>query len=253
MEAVNQGAPSVGLKSKEYSLLLTHNRLISKFSEPQRKILQVDDSIAVAISGLTSDGYVLGSYLTNECIKYKFTNDEAIPIPRLCSRLQLKMQPCTQLYGERPFGVGLLIIGADSKKTHLFHSCPSANIYECNAMAIGSRSQSARTHLINNMKKFENSSLNELIQHGLYALRETYRGEDKLEYSNCSVVVIGLNTPFYELDKETIKSFIDKLTPKKPIDESSDEENPEPETENVQPTPVVSNVPDDELNDDMVD
>ena len=30
---------------------------------------------------------------------------------------------------------------------HIYQTCPSANVYDCKAMAIGARSQSARTYL----------------------------------------------------------------------------------------------------------
>ena len=58
-----------------------------------------------------------------------------------------KMQICTQRYGKRPYGVGLLVAGYDDQGPHIFQTCPSANFYDCRAMAIGARSQAARTYL----------------------------------------------------------------------------------------------------------
>lgn len=40
-------------------------------------------------------------------------------------------------------------------------------------MAIGSRSQSARTYLERNLEAFKDSSLEELLKHGMRALRDT--------------------------------------------------------------------------------
>lgn len=67
------------------------------------------------------------------------------------------MQYSTQVYGRRPYGVGMLIAGSDvsgvlvtgliwsyhiqSQGTHLYQTCPSSNFYDCKAMAIGARSQ----------------------------------------------------------------------------------------------------------------
>ena len=39
------------------------------------------------------------------------------------------MQICTQRYGKRPYGVGLLVAGYDDKGAHIYQTCPSANFY----------------------------------------------------------------------------------------------------------------------------
>ncbi len=40
-----------------------------------------------------------------------------------------KMQVCTQRYGKRPYGVGLLVAGYDDQGPHIFQTCPSSNYY----------------------------------------------------------------------------------------------------------------------------
>lgn len=47
-------------------------------------------------------------------------------------------------------------------------------------MAIGSRSQSARTYLEKNLDKFPDCEVDELIKHGLRALRDTLPNEVEL-------------------------------------------------------------------------
>ena len=54
--------------------------------------------------------------------------------------------------------------------------CPSANYYECKAMAIGARSQSARTYLEKHLDEFD-CDLEPLVAHGLRALRDTLPNE----------------------------------------------------------------------------
>ena len=51
-------------------------------------------------------------------------------------------------------GVGLLVGSVDETGTHLFETCPSGNYYEYLAMAIGARSQSAKTYLEKNYETF---------------------------------------------------------------------------------------------------
>lgn len=91
----------------------------------------------------------------------------------------------TQRYGRRPFGVGLLVAGYDDLGTHLYQTCPSANYYECKAMAIGARSQSARTYLEKHLAQFSGNTLDELIRHALRALRDTLPNEIELSTKVC--------------------------------------------------------------------
>jgi 20S proteasome subunit alpha 6 len=48
---------------------------------------------------------------------------------------------CTIRSWKRPYGVGLLVAGYDTKGPHLYNTCPSGNYYEYKATAIGARSQ----------------------------------------------------------------------------------------------------------------
>ena len=41
-----------------------------------------------------------------------------------------------------------------SQGPHLYQTCPSSNYYDCKAMAIGARSQSARTYLEKHLDTF---------------------------------------------------------------------------------------------------
>ena len=42
---------------------------------------------------------------------------------------------------------------------HIFQTCPSANYFDCKAMSIGARSQSARTYLERCMDKFSDCKI----------------------------------------------------------------------------------------------
>lgn len=60
---------------------------------------------------------------------------------------------------------------------HIYQTCPSANYFDCKAMSIGARSQSARTYLEKYLDVFIDCSLEELVKHGLRALRDTLPAE----------------------------------------------------------------------------
>ncbi|KAK2141807.1 hypothetical protein LSH36_1037g00075 [Paralvinella palmiformis] len=96
-------------------------------------------------------------YMRTECLNSRYAYDQPLPVAKLVSLIGssiLESQIPTQRYGRRPFGVGLLIIGFDHQGPHVYQTCPSANFFDCKAMAIGARSQSARTYLEKHLDKF---------------------------------------------------------------------------------------------------
>ncbi|KAL4202301.1 hypothetical protein AMTRI_Chr02g220370 [Amborella trichopoda] len=117
---------------------------------------------------------------------------------------------CTQRSWKRPYGVGLLVAGLDELGAHLYYNCPSGNYFEYQAFAIGSRSQAAKTYLERKFETFNDSSREELIKHGLLAVKETLQGE-KLTSSICTVAIVGVDEPFHKLDLGTVQELIDVL------------------------------------------
>jgi 20S proteasome subunit alpha 6 len=82
-----------------------------------------------------------------ECLNHKFVFESPLQAERLVADVADKHQQATQSYVRRPYGVGLLIASYDRTGPHLFQTDPSGNYYEFRAMAMGSRSQSAKTYL----------------------------------------------------------------------------------------------------------
>jgi 20S proteasome subunit alpha 6 len=60
------------------------------------------------------------------------------------------------------------------------------------ACAIGARSQMARTYLERNLESFAECGREELIKHGLRALKESLSQDKELTVENCSVAVVGV-------------------------------------------------------------
>ncbi|VDN86352.1 unnamed protein product, partial [Brugia pahangi] len=120
----------------------------------QKKIYELDTHAGVSIAGLLSDGRILARFLQTECSSWRWDYKEPVPIQVLNNRIQLKLQANTQIYGRRPFGVGLVIAGYDERGTHIVKTDPSAEVVETLACSIGARSQSARTYLERNLDQF---------------------------------------------------------------------------------------------------
>ncbi|GBG59785.1 hypothetical protein CBR_g54888 [Chara braunii] len=190
MEAVKQGSASVGLRSDTHVVLATLKRAASELSSYQRKIFKIDDHLGIAISGLNADGRVLSRYMRSECINHSFVYESPMPVGRLVCQVADKSQVCTQRSWKRPYGVGLLVAGYDSTGPHLYQTCPSGNYFEYRAMAIGSRSQAAKTYLERKFDSFQSCTLKELIRHALLAVKESIQ-DGELTSKNCSVAVVG--------------------------------------------------------------
>ncbi len=92
--------------------------------------------------------------MRNECLNHKFVYESLLQTERLVSDVADKHQQATQSYVRRPYGVGLLVGGYDRTGAHLFQTDPSGNYFEYKSMAMGSRSQSAKTYLEKNYERF---------------------------------------------------------------------------------------------------
>lgn len=193
MEAVNLGTATVGLKSQDYAVLVALSKPSTEMGISQPKIISIDDHVGISIAGITADARVLSQYLRTECLSYKHSYSNSFPISRLVTTLGNKMQLTTQRYDRRPYGVGLLLAGNDEKGVHIYQVMPSANVFNCKAMAIGSRSQGSRSYLLRFGDAFAKSSKDQIICHGIQAIASAISSDQEL---NISIGIVGKNQPF---------------------------------------------------------
>ncbi|KAF5388326.1 hypothetical protein D9615_000117 [Tricholomella constricta] len=256
LEAVKQGSAAVGLRSKTHSVLLALKRSTGELASYQQKMFRIDDHVGIAIAGLTSDARVLSNFMRQQAMSSKMVFNRPVPVNRLVSAIADKAQVNTQEYGRRPYGVGFLVIGQDQTGPHLYEFSPSGNSYEYYAMSIGARSQSAKTYLEKHYESFEDgadnflsastqqlltehspmhaflirdlpppsASLEDLIRHGLHALRETLQQDKELTINNTSIGLVGpasaheTGVPpsgsFRILEGDSIQPFLDTMIAK---------------------------------------
>jgi len=222
MEAVKQGTPVLGLRSKTHVVIASFKRAQSELAQNQQKIFKIDDHMAIGISGLTADARVLADYMRNECLNHKYVFDAQMNVGRLVMQIADKSQQKTQSGAKRPYGVGLLVGGVDEKGPHLFETCPSGNCYEYYAMAIGGRSTSARTYLEKHFSEFESADMDTLLKHALEAMNKTTASDQTLTVKNTAVSVMAVGERYRELSEAELQKFIDNLEKKE--DEPMEEE-----------------------------
>ncbi|EDN04549.1 proteasome subunit alpha [Histoplasma capsulatum] len=193
-EAVKQGSVVVGIVSKTHAVLVALKRNAEELSSYQKKIIPIDQHLGIAIAGLASDARVLSNYMKQQSLASKMTYGRPIPLERIVSQVGERAQTNTQLYGKRPYGVGLLVAGIDDAGPHLYEFQPSGMTQEMVACAIGARSQMARTYLERHLEKFNDCGREELIQHGLRALKESLSQDKELTVDNTTVGIVGTGT-----------------------------------------------------------
>jgi len=211
MEAVKQGSACIGLRSNSYALVATLKRSSSELSSYQKKIFKIDDNIGIGIAGLVADARVLAKYTRNECINHRYVYDAPMQVGRLVVQVADKAQIGTQRAGRRPYGVGLLVVGADQTGPHLFEVQPSGQYYEFKGMVIGARSQAGRTYLERHFESFAELPLDDLIKHALLALRETLSTGQDLTAANVAVGYCGLDGGFTILEDDTIAPYVESV------------------------------------------
>ncbi|KAG2232422.1 hypothetical protein INT48_005725 [Thamnidium elegans] len=191
VEAVKQGSAAIGLRSDKFAVLLALKRSSGELASYQKKLIKIDDHMGIGIAGLTSDARVLSNFMRSEAMKSKMLYDRPLPVQRIVNTIADKAQVNTQQYGRRPYGVGLLVIGHDETGPHLFECSPSGTSFEYYAMSI--------------------ASLEELVRHGLQALRDTLQQDKDLNIHNTSLGIVGEGQSFAIIEGEALQKYLDLL------------------------------------------
>lgn len=229
MESVKQGSACVGVRGSKVCVLAALKRSVSELSSHQKKLMVVDDHIACGIAGLTADARSLVKYMQKECLTHKYVYGIPMPPHRLMADLADKHQLTTQTYVRRPFGVGLLVASVDMSggtgsngEPHLYQTCPSGNLYEFYASAIGARSQSARTYLEKHYESFATCTTDELIVHALQALVGCVSGDNELTTENGSVAVVAVGEKVRILEGADLTQYLAQLEVKNDDDNNNE-------------------------------
>ncbi|KAI9214408.1 hypothetical protein DS838_000786 [Geotrichum bryndzae] len=181
---------------------------------PTGRLYQVEYALEAVKQGSAAVGLVSKSHAVVVALKSmssKLVYNRPLAVSKAVHSIADKAQTNTQQYGRRPYGVGLIIIGHDETGPHLYEFLPSGSVLEYAGTAIGARSQAARTYLERTFEEFPEASLEELVVHGLNALRDTLAQDKELTLKNTSIAYVGKDTPFKLLDEDLVVPWLDRL------------------------------------------
>lgn len=237
LEAIKQGSAAVGIASSTHVVMVALKRNAEELGSYQKKIIKVDDHMGIALAGLAPDARVLSNYLRKLAMNSKLVFNRPLLTSKAALSIADKAQENTQLYGSRPYGVGLLVAGWDETGAHLYEFQPSGSVLEYYGTAIGARSQAARTYLERNLEEIRKcEEVEQLIVHGLNALRDTLSQDMELTIRNTSISVVGKCQDFVVYDDEAVQPWLEKLdSTSNARSNDDDDDNDNEETEAVEP------------------
>lgn len=141
------------------------------FHRSVRKIVSLDNHIALACAGLKADARVLINRARIECQSHRLTVEDPVTVEYITRYIAGLQQKYTQSGGVRPFGLSTLIVGFDpySGAPSLYQTDPSGTFSAWKANASGRNSNSIREFLEKNYKE---TSGQETVKLAIRALLE---------------------------------------------------------------------------------
>mmetsp|Transcript_1009 Transcript_1009/g.1554 ORF Transcript_1009/g.1554 Transcript_1009/m.1554 type:complete len:236 (+) Transcript_1009:98-805(+) len=208
LNAVANGRTSLGLCTKDGVVIATDKKLSSSLVDVEHvhKVEQVTPACGFVYSGVGPDYRVLVRKARKSSQSYNLQYGEVQPISQLVKQTASVMQEYTQSGGVRPFGVSLLVAGADGDGTpRLYQVDPSGAYFGWKATAIGKNYVNAKNFL---EKRYQDDmELEDAIHTALLTLREGFEGE-----MNCKNIEVGVlrDGKFSVLTPAQIQDYLDE-------------------------------------------
>ena len=175
IQAISQAGAAVGLLSSTGIVLAAEKRITSKLLDIRQsteKMYKIDDHVACAVAGITSDANILINHARLISQRYLYAYQEPIPIESLLQQVCDLKQGYTQFGGLRPFGVSFLFAGYDAHHGfQMYQSDPSGNYGGWKARAIGANNQAAQSILKTDYK--EDGSMEDALMLAVKVLSKT--------------------------------------------------------------------------------
>ena len=223
MEAINNAASALGLLCSDGIVLAVEKRVQSKLLEKPKtseKMYKIDNHIACAVAGLTSDANILLNEARLLAQKHRYRYREPQNVESMIKALCNMKQSYTQFGGLRPFGVSFLIAGWDKHfGFQLYLSDPSGNYGGWNAAAIGNNNQIAKDKLKSTYD--QKMSVEEGLKYSVGVLSKTMDiipTSDRMEFA--TITLNGGEVEFKVLSKDETNQLLESA--KKDGDDDDD-------------------------------
>jgi len=217
VEAIKLGSTAIGIRTNEGVCLAVEKRLTSPLIEPSsiEKILEIDEHMGCAMSGLTADARTLVDHARVEAQAHWFTYNERMPVyscVHAVADMALDFSDSDsgrKKVMSRPFGVALLVAGVDNiDGPVLYNTDPSGTFTKYMACAIGSAQEGATSMLQEQYNK--DMGLKEAETLALTCLRQVM--EEKLTGKNIEVAIVkASDAKFTVYSPDELEGIIERL------------------------------------------
>lgn len=204
-KTVRQGSTAIGIVYNGGVLLITDKRILDPLiiSSSVEKIFKIDEHMAGAASGIISDARVLMDRAQVKSQQHKVTYDSAIDVISIVKDIADLKQLTTQSGGYRPFGVSLLIAGADSR-ARLYETDPTGIYFEYKATAIGEGELKIKPILHQEYK--EGMSLDDAIKLALKGLKTVLEKDFRVDRVDAAYINES-DRKFTQVSKEQLEKL----------------------------------------------
>jgi len=218
IEAIKLGSTAIGICTKEGVVLAVEKRLTSPLIDPSsiEKIMEIDEHMGCAMSGLTADARTLIDHARVEAQAHWFNYNERMPVEsNVHSIADLALDFADDEREDkkrvmfRPFGVALLVGGYDPVDGPvLFNTDPSGTFTKYMAASIGS-AQEGSTNLLQEQYN-KDMTFKEAETLALTTLRSVM--EEKVSSINIEVATVLASTKKFRLySKDELEELIKGL------------------------------------------
>ena len=171
-KTVRLGSSSIGMVCKDGIVIVADRRVRDKLIAPEsaNKIYEVDEHIVATAAGILADARILIESSQVIAQQNRVTYGSPIEPISVIRMIADKKQMFTQYGGARPFGVAILLGGANKDKSYLYTSDVTGNFFAYKANAIGENDEKIKEIL---RKDFEESmTIEEGIKFALKIFKE---------------------------------------------------------------------------------
>lgn len=223
MEAISNAGASIGVLAKDGVVLVAEKKITSKLLDTKavgvrrEKMYRIDDHIACAVAGITSDANILLNICRLAAQRYLMAYQEPMPVEQLVKSVCDTKHGYTQFGGQRPFGVSILYAGWDEHYGfQLYQSDPSGNYGGWKAVAIGAGHQAANNLLKTDYK--EEVTMAEAIPLVIKVLSksmDTSLASDKVELATVTRDPVSGKVIFKIYEASELQPHLDKANKEK--------------------------------------
>lgn len=178
-EAARHGSPVVGIRGKDFSLMVTHTKDADPLMDPVEKIHYIEENIGIAGAGFTGDINLLIDEARLEAQRYRVIFEDPIDVRSIVNHITQFMYQFTRYGGIRPLGAALIVVGSDRIGNHLYQIDPRGLMISGKAMAIGMNCDEAMSLLREEYR--EDLSLKDAITTAVKALSKAEESSSPVE------------------------------------------------------------------------